>query len=412
MSGDGHEQRPKWRAVDTGLSIDLYGVVQTVEGPYAVGGSGTLAADRGDGWELVFDDGPATRQAQLRAVDVTDDGRRVWMVGSSGVIACYDVEQRRKFDYSYPDGMSSTWEAVSVAGQKGEEKILAANGSGEILPFTVHGFDVDWGRAAKPAGRGANVAALAASPDGVGYAIDTSGNAFRTSQREGWGAIGILDAQLRLYDVYAGAGQRVYVSAGDGNVYRYDDSAGDWTPLGVADGVALRAIDVAINDGKGEMVVVGGDGSIYQRTGTEEWLETPAPVTATLFDLTVGDEADVIVGKNGTVIERAREPRHDDRSADGDSYDGRGENYDQPTDQRTDGTNGDEDADTSSDQRDDSTTLDNGELLALLAQELSVAELSSAAGYRVDAVEAALVDLAADVEADPERVRHALRTAD
>ena len=168
---------------------------------------------------------------------------------------------------------------------------------------------MDWGRATKPVAKGSNVAALAAAPDGVGYAVDTSGNAFRTSQQEGWTDIGILDAQLRLYDVWAGANQRVYVTAIDGNVYRYDDSAGDWSPIGVADGIALRAVDVRIDDGEGEMVVVGGDGCIYERTGRERWRELPSPQQTTLFDVTVGEEADVLVGKNGTVIERP--PSHD-----------------------------------------------------------------------------------------------------
>ena len=407
--------------METELSVDLYGVVQTVEGPYAVGGSGTLAADRGDGWEIVFDDGPATRQAQLRAVDVTDDGRRVWMVGSSGVIACYDVEQRRKFDYSYPDGMTSTWEAVAVAGDKGEEKVLAANGSGQVLPFTVHGFDVNWGRTTKPVGKGANVAALAAAPDGVGYAIDTSGNAFRTTREEGWTDIGILDAQLRLYDIWAGANQRVYVTAGDGNVYRYDDSAGDWSPIGVANGVAMRAIDVTIGDGEGEMVVVGGDGSIYERTGKERWREVPSPKQATLFDLAVAGEAEVIVGKNGTVVERPAEPRYSGTSPDGDSYTGRGENYDEPSDERAADESAPESGSTETEGTHDDTAagggsgsaggeLDDGDLLVLLASELTVDDLSAAAGYRVETIEASLLSLAREVGADPERLREALES--
>ena len=120
--------RAEWSDTATDFSINLFGTVQTAEGPYAVGEGGVLVADRGDGWEIVLDDGPATRQNQLRAVDVTDDGRRVWMVGSSGAMACYDVDQRRKYDYSSPEEMTSTWEAIAVCGDRGREKVLAANG--------------------------------------------------------------------------------------------------------------------------------------------------------------------------------------------------------------------------------------------------------------------------------------------
>ena len=321
--GDGAE----WSEAETDFSINLFGTVQTAEGPYAVGEGGVLVADRGDGWEVILDDGPATRQNQLRAVDVTDDGKRIWMVGSSGAMACYDVEQRRKYDYSYPGEMTSTWEAIAVCGDRGTEKVLAANGSGEILPFIVDGFDVNWEPMSKPAGKGSNVAALAATPDGIGFAVDTSGNAFKTTP-EGWEDIGVVNAQVKFYDVYAGANQEVYIAAGDGRIYRYDDSYHSWTPIGVTDTTSLRSIDIEEQDGERRMVVLGNNGSIFERSGGDRWEELPSPTSASLFDLSLGD-LDVAVGKAGTVLERpSPNAAEDGSSADGDSYDGRGENYD------------------------------------------------------------------------------------
>ena len=338
---------PEWRAVETPFDISLHGVVQTEAGPYAVGSRGHLVADRGDGWEVVFDDGPATRDNQLRAVDVTDDGKRVWMLGSSGAMACYDVDERRKFDYSYPNEMTSTWEGITVSGERGAEKALAANGSGEVLPFTVDGFDVDWGQLAKPAGAGSKMAALASTPDGVGFAVDTSGSAYKTTPDEGWTDIGIVNAQVKFYDIHAGANQQVYVAAGDGRIYRYDDSYHDWTPIGVADSTSLQAFDVhRSEDGEQQMVVLGADGSIFQRAGTERWEELPSPTNQSLTDLSLGDP-DVAVGANGTVIERPRgEPRDAGESADGDEFDGRGENFD------GDETGANDDPETTRDQDD------------------------------------------------------------
>ncbi|GAB7095671.1 hypothetical protein JCM30237_28250 [Halolamina litorea] len=327
LGDDGAE--PEWRVTETPFDVPLFGVVQTVEGPYAVGAGGHLVADRGDGWEVVFDDGPSTRDNQLRAVDATDDGERVWMLGSSGAMACYDVEERKKFDYSYPNEMTSTWEGIAVSGDRGAEKALAANGSGAVLPFTIDGFDVDWGQLAKPAGKGSKMAALAATPDGVGFGVDTSGNAFKTTATEGWVDIGIVNAQVKFYDIYAGANQEVYVAAGDGRLYRYDDSYNNWTPIGVTDGTSLQALDVYRDeDGTREMVALGADGSIFQRTGTERWEEVPSPTRSGLTDLTLGDP-DVGVGKSGVVIERPRGSRPTaGSSADGDQFDGRGENFD------------------------------------------------------------------------------------
>ena len=322
--------RPEWRVIDSTFSFNLYDIVQTSEGPYAVGGRGMLVTDRGSGWEMVFDDGPATRQNQLRALDVTDDGERVWMAGSSGSMACYDVEQRRKFDYSYPEEMTSTWEGITVSGERGTEKALAANGSGEVLPFVIDGFDVDWGQLEKPAGKGSKMAALASTPDGVGFAVDTSGNAFKTTPEDGWTDIGVVNAQVRFYDIYAGENERVYIAAGDGRIYRYDDSDHSWTPLGVADGAALRSFDIYdAGNGRKQMTVLGADGTIYQRTGEDRWEHLPSPTSADLYSLSLG-EPDVAVGKNGTILERPRgQTRQAGSSEDGDQFDGRGETYDE-----------------------------------------------------------------------------------
>ena len=82
-------------------------------------------------------------QNQLRTLDVTDDGKRLWFAGSSGTIGCYDVETNRKYDYSYPNEMTSTWESIAVSGNTGSEKLLIANGSGEVLPASVDGFTIN-----------------------------------------------------------------------------------------------------------------------------------------------------------------------------------------------------------------------------------------------------------------------------
>ncbi|SEQ49450.1 WD40/YVTN/BNR-like repeat-containing protein [Natrinema salaciae] len=315
---------PEWRAVETPFSADLFEVVNTVAGPYAIGDGGVIVADRGDGWDVIVDDGPNVRDNQLRGLDVTDDGRRIWFAGSSGAIGCYDVETRRKFDYSYPKEKTSTWEGLAVSGEAGDEKVLIANGSGELLPVTIHGFDADWGVASKPNQKGSKVAGLAASPNGYGYAVDTSGNAFKTTPDDGWEDIGIVNSQVKFYDIWAGEDERVYVAAGDGRLYRYDDSYRNWTPIGVGE-KSLRAFDKY----GAQLVALGDAGALYQRIdGGERWEKRHTPTESVLNDVALGDP-DVAVGKNGLVIERPRgEPRDAGTSPDGDNFDGRGENFD------------------------------------------------------------------------------------
>jgi hypothetical protein len=39
----------------------MFDVAQTSQGLYAIESGGHLVADRGEGWEIIFDDGPSTR---------------------------------------------------------------------------------------------------------------------------------------------------------------------------------------------------------------------------------------------------------------------------------------------------------------------------------------------------------------
>ncbi|WP_049903211.1 WD40/YVTN/BNR-like repeat-containing protein [Halococcus agarilyticus] len=316
---------PEWQVVETPFSNDLFEVVTTSRGPFAVGDGGIIAGDRGKGWAIITDDGPNVSQNQLRTLDVTDDGKRLWFAGSSGAIGCYDVETNRKYDYSYPNEMTSTWESIAVSGNTGSEKLLVANGSGEIMPCSVDGFTINWGVPEKPANKGSTMTGLAASPDGYGYGIDTSGNAFMTTRNDGWKDIGVIESQVKFYDIWAERNGRVYIAAGKGVLYRYDNSYRDWTPIGVAEKGALHAFDMYEN----QMVALGDGGLMYQRTdGGERWERLHTPTDDTLYDLALGDP-DIAIGKGGLVLERPRgTTRAAGKSPDGDEYAGRGEVYD------------------------------------------------------------------------------------
>lgn len=339
---------PDWQVVETPFEKSLFRVVTTTAGPHAVGDGGVIVADRGNGWEIVLDEGPNASQNQLFALDVTDDGKRLWFAGSSGALGCYDVTTNRKYDYSYPNEMTSTWESLAASGPAGEEKVLVANGSGEILPFTLAGFKADWGVLEKP-GSGSTLAGLAASPDGYGYGIDTSGKAYKTTDRDGWEEIGVIESQVKFYDIWAGANERVYIAAGGGLLYRYDNSYRDWTPIGLPKDQPLRAFDLY----KDQLVVVGDSGLVVQRTdGGQRWRQIHTPTENTLNDLTLG-EPDVAVGKGGLVLQRPRgTTRRSETSPDGDKFTGRGETYD--ADENLPNESGD--SNTSSSVRNDSSS--------------------------------------------------------
>ncbi|WP_435095561.1 hypothetical protein [Halarchaeum sp. P4] len=295
-----------WYEVESPTSKTLHEVVSTTDGPYAVGDKGLLVHRQNDGdWVTTFDDGPATRDNALYAAAATDDGKRVWFAGSSGALGYYDVEQKEKHDYTAPMGKTSTWEAIAVSGKRGSEKLLVANGSGEVLPGYVDGCCPQWGQVSKPdgtdsstGGSGASIAALAASPDGVGYAVNTSGSVFMTTADEAWEKIGIENAQVKFTDVYADK-NTVLVSAGGGRIYRYEPKCKNWTPLGVAS-VTLNGI----GNYKKEILAVANGGKIYRQAGDHTWTQRPTPVTGDLTSITDSSGVDVAVGKSGVIIER------------------------------------------------------------------------------------------------------------
>lgn len=293
------ENPPDWKPVPTPFDVDLHDAVQTAEGPYAVGASGTLAAKRDAGWQLLVESGPAAQNSTLTAVAATEGGERVWFVGASGAIGAYDVVEQRKHDYSSPGDATNSWEAVAVRGTRGSETVLLANAGGEVVPGSADGTAVGWGDPAKP-GEGATVSALDFAPDGIAYAVDSSGNAYRATGVGQWRKIGVPDASAAFDDVYAGAQGRVYVAAGDGRLYRYDDSAGQWTPIGVAP-TALRAVDVFDE----HVYVLADSNAVYRRTltGATRWRRTELPTGSDLLALALG-YPDVAVGKAGTVVKR------------------------------------------------------------------------------------------------------------
>ncbi len=111
---------------------------------------------------------------------------------------------------------------------------------------------------------------------------------------------------MKFTDLYAGANGRVYVAAGGGCVYRYDDSYNDWTPIGAADRNTLTAIDIFEREnGEPQKVALTRNGDIFQRDGRDRWEELPSPTRNGLRALALGSP-DVAVGKGGTVIQRSR----------------------------------------------------------------------------------------------------------
>ncbi|WP_276253946.1 hypothetical protein [Halomontanus rarus] len=339
-----------WDAAESPTSRTLHGVAHAVDGPYACGEGGLLLHRDGGDWRTLLERGPGVASNTLRSIDVTDDGCRLWFAGDSGALGVYDVADGRISDYSAPMEKTSTWEAIAVAGQTGQERLRIANGSGEVLDVVCEDGCPTWGEVVEPGG-GSTIPGLATGPDGF-YAIDTSGGVYLESEStvgsgsgsdsastaesgstddattdepeseaeddtaetayDEWERIGVRNAEVNFYDIWAGE-ETVYVAGADGIAYRYDPACENWTPLHVGEG-ALQAIRAVGTDA----VAAATGGRLYERSASIDWERLETPTEQSLFGLALArsreDSAgglgtvpvDMAVGAGGAILERSR----------------------------------------------------------------------------------------------------------
>ncbi len=288
-----------WRAADSPVGSVLGGVAAT-SAPIAVGEGGVVLRREDDTWFAIEDDGPTGNSSALLDAAATDDGEAGWIAGSSGVIARYDVEADEFEDYSAPMEMTSTWEAVAVGGDADEERLVFANGSGEVLSGRYDGETVEWGEAVKPGG-GSSVGGAAFLDESTVYVTDTNSMVYRSDDGgERWESIGVDGASVALYDVAASAEDDVSATGGDGSVFRYNGAV--WTKNDAGE-ESLFGIDRDLDYG----IAVGGSGSALTRR-LYRWEEDETPTDATLQDVVFTDDfLEIAVGEDGTILERDRD---------------------------------------------------------------------------------------------------------
>lgn len=306
----------EWQEVESPVDKPLYDVVSTRNGPAAVGGNGKVIGRRPDGnWGVLVEHGPSGKGRTLRTIDATDDGKRIWFAGDGKAIGYYDLETGERNDYTNvqtlqgnpgSEELSGTVGALTVAGERGSEKLLFADSSGTILPAHIDGPDengvprLNWEYTSSPSGDTA-VKAIASDGAGLGYAVDNNAKIYQTTPDEGWEQIGIFDADKSMYAAEID-GDVILVGGSSGFVYERE-ADGRWTPHNVG-GVTVRAMAR-----RGEEMLAGGAGRLVYREGNSKWGRVPWNGGTTVRGITFGqgDQADVAVCKNGTIVEGYRE---------------------------------------------------------------------------------------------------------
>jgi len=301
LAGCGSDDSPSrhgWIDVESPTRKGLTDATMTTDGPYAVGESGLLLTRSGEAWTTVVENGPDDSNNGLSGVDVTDDGKMIWLCGSSGALGRYDVVAGEMTDFTAPRQKTSSWADVAVDGSSGSERVVVVNGSGELLPGRWNGQRMDWGEVSKPTG--GESAAAVDTASGVVYVTDTGGGVYRHDEKsdDGWTAAGIRGVDASLRDVAAVDGDLIDVAADDGSIYVYNGY--NWLQLRAGEH-PLHGVDRDRHRG----LAVGNNGSAHA-IQENNWQTESTPTTKTLQGCALGNasHSDVAVGNDGTILER------------------------------------------------------------------------------------------------------------
>ncbi|AGB32603.1 hypothetical protein C488_13093 [Natrinema pellirubrum DSM 15624] len=282
-----------WTVVETPVDSTLHDVAYTATNPHAVAGGGLVIERTATGWEVVLQGGPTGNGNDLYGVDTTDDGERLWIVGSSGAIGEYDVTTGNLVDRSAPNDYTANFNDVSVTGPAGEADVYVADDSGSIHYSFDNGKEGTWNYEVPGSGSGLN--AIECYADGAGHVIDTNGKVFATDDGVTWNPIGIEDAGVTYYGLDSDAEDDVYVSGGNASVFDYTGSR--WIPESLGDAALF---DIETEAGTG--YTVGSGGAVFELEDGE-WVQNTTPVGENLRAVATGD-VDIVVGSSGSLLER------------------------------------------------------------------------------------------------------------
>lgn len=289
-----------WTKADSPATKTLHGVTIAQNGPWAVGGDGAILHRRQSGdWVMVREEGLGNG-TNLRTIDVTDGGRRIWFAGASGVIGEYDVVTDTMYEHVSPQDITDTWEGIAVQGRAGRnEHIYLVNGSGAQLTGVRQGDgDVHWRNLKKP-GSGSSLKSIDFYDKRKGHTCDTNQSVFHTNcAGRNWKKIGIGNTDENFYEVASVDEDDVNVVGGSGQLFWYDGTT--WHEFDVADHT-LRGLDRDAAFG----LATDTAGFAYEREGVGTWVQQDTPTDKALYGVTRGTTyPDVAAGESGVIVER------------------------------------------------------------------------------------------------------------
>ena len=290
--------------VETPTSKSLNDVTYSAVGPIAVGDSGRILKRDATGWKLVETSGIAGSGRTLTGVTATTNGSLVWMCGSSGAVAAYDVYEDRIFDYSSPNGVSNNWSDIIVHGSSRDEFVVVVNRSGQLVTGERTGCrEFDWNQTQTPTGNSIS------DIHRVGFEhyriVGGSGTVYESTDKcQTWSQIGVANFGQPLNGMSSPLSRQNGTFPGSavgntGSIVDYNGSTWQSTNL-----VSTSINDVYRNGQAG--MAVGNGGVIFERVDGV-WSSSSSPTDVklnTIEESPSSDHPDIIVGDRGTVLEK------------------------------------------------------------------------------------------------------------
>ena len=128
---------------------------------------------------------------------MTDDGERLWFVGSSGAISEYDMASGVLTDHSAPNDVTNNFNDVSVEGEAGDANVYVAGDSGKIYFSFENGETGTWGNGTP--GSGSAIKIVDFFGPRSGHAVNHNNSTFVTDDGGTYDRVGIADAKVNLY---------------------------------------------------------------------------------------------------------------------------------------------------------------------------------------------------------------------
>jgi len=288
----------EWTLVRSTIDNTIHDVAITSAGAFAVAEGGILLERTQEEWVKVVDGGVSGNSNDLFGLAVTDNGERLWMVGSSGAVGEYNVSTGNLNDYSQPMDASNNFNGIAVTQQSDTANIYIAGDSGQMYYNFNAGAEGKW-ESATP-GNGSAINAVGFFNARKGHIVDENQSVFYTQDGSTWSDAGIADANIQFYGIDSESSDDAWVSGGNGMIYHWNGS--EWISTSVAE-ATLNDIVIGAEGQSG--YTVGGSSTIISYNGSS-WSSQETPTTENLNAIVQGSETtpDIAVGAGGTILER------------------------------------------------------------------------------------------------------------